>query len=295
MSPDVASAQEQKTRFHLTPSEVKLYQQARTLMDWTPEEIRSRPELQNLQPAESQRGLVFILEDVAEYVAGLYDNLLEITSTEKVQVLTCGPSNDHCTATAERTFRFLLQRDSTEGARVLEEYRSDAKGKPERNQSKPIPFLGSGFLLTALHFQAENWPDSRFRYFGRQLLDGQETEVVGFAQIPEADTSVGVFQSGHTTVHTLEQGLAWIDAATHEILRIQTNLLAPRPDVGLEYETVEIDFTAVHLPEPPGTFRLPTRVTVDFRISHQHIRNIHEYSDFKLFRVESHIRGASKE
>ena len=76
--------------------------------------------------------------------------------------------------------------------------------------------------------------------------------------------------------------------------RIQTWLLAPRPDVGLQAETTLVDYGDVHLPEVSTTLRLPTTVVVTtvmldvLRHPHQ-LRNVHRYSDYKLFRVESRI------
>ena len=76
--------------------------------------------------------------------------------------------------------------------------------------------------------------------------------------------------------------------------RIQTWLLAPRPDVGLQAQTTLVDYGAVHLPEISTTLRLPTTVTVTTVmldvLHHPHqLRNVHRYSDYKLFRVESRI------
>ena len=146
------------------------------------------------------------------------------------------------------------------------------------------------FAASPLYFLPHNQAACRFRYFGRQRLKRQETEVVGFAQVPERDLPMtALLRLGDTTAQTLAQGLAWIDATSHEVLRIQTDLLAPRPDLRLEEETAEIDFSAIRLPERSSTFWLPTRVIVEVTYSHRHFRTIHEYADFKLFQVESRI------
>jgi len=85
------------------------------------------------------------------------------------------------------------------------------------------------------------------------------------------------------------QGLVWIDATTYQILRMQTYLLAPRPEVGLEREITRIEFSAIQLKETSTTFWLPTQVVVDVWLNHERFRSLHRYSNFKLFRVESRI------
>src|SRR5208282_3903401 len=83
ISARAARPHEQESPLHLTPSEVQLYRKARTPMDWTAGDIRVRPELQHLQPAESQRDLATILQKVGESVAMLFQTLPNITCTEK--------------------------------------------------------------------------------------------------------------------------------------------------------------------------------------------------------------------
>jgi hypothetical protein len=116
--------------------------------------------------------------------------------------------------------------------------------------------------------------------------------VVGFAQIPEEEAPVIEVDIGGKTAHILEQGLVWIDVKTAEILRIQSSLLAPRPDVGLEQQSTDVEFSAIRLSETPAPLRLPTHVVVDVTAFNNHIRDIHDYSDFKLFRSESRMVGA---
>jgi hypothetical protein len=284
------SAQEEEPRYHLTPREIQLYRQAPTLMDWTSAEIRSRPELRDLQPTEDQQALPAILQEVGMSTAELFDGLPNLTSTETVQSQICSPRSGRCRVSFEGKFRYLLLMRSRQGEDIPSEYRTDAKGKAvDYARLKNVPLLTSRFTSTALHFHPQNQVACRFRYLGRQILDGHETDVVGFVQIPDEDAHVTVFGTRGRTAELLVQGFAWIDTASHEILRLRTDLLAPRLDVGLENETTETDFSAIHLPDTSNTFRLPTRVVVNVRWFGQHFRNIHEYSDFKLFRVESRI------
>jgi hypothetical protein len=275
---------------HLTPEEIRRYHKAQTLIDWTPEQIRTRPELRKLQLAESQGDLSLILQKTGETVAALFGNFPNTTSTEKVQAEVCSGGSGLCYTTARYSFRYLLVVRAGEGARFISEYRTDEKGKPvDFEHLEYMPMLTSGFVSTALHFHPRDQTFCRFRYFGRQKLRGRQAEVVGFAQMPGQDPPATEFAVGDRSAHLLVQGLAWIDARSHEILHIQTDLLAPRPDLGLEKATTRIDFSAIHLRDLPAALRLPVKVTVDLWWFHRHLRNIHEYSGFKLFRVESHI------
>jgi hypothetical protein len=197
--------------------------------------------------------------------------------------------------TFEDKFNYLLVARRREGEQFMNEYRTDAKGRPIDYR-----LLGHGRVLTygfatahLEHFHPQYQIGSRFRYFGRQRVDQQVTDVVGFAEIPEKCSRPMEFRHGNVVATLLVQGLAWIDPTTYQILRIQTYLLAPRPDVGLEREITRIEFSSIRLQETSTAFWLPTKVVVDVWVDHRHFRNLHRYSVFKLFRVESRIVPAS--
>jgi hypothetical protein len=292
ISASAARAQKQESQPHLmAPEEIRLYHKTQTLIDWTPEQIQARPELRHLRAAESQEELPAILQDVGKHVAVFFDDFPNTTCTEEVQSGLCRAVGRECGVNFEGKFRYLLLQRSAEGARVMTEYRTDAKGSPiDYRRLKDVPILTYGFATAALqHFRPQIRMASRFRYLGRQLVNRQETDVVGFAEIPEEYPRPTEFGQGNGAVPLFVEGLAWIDSTTHQILRIQTDLLAPRPDVGLERLTTRIKFRAIHLRETSKAFRLPTKVIVDVWLNHHHFRNIHQYSHFKMFRVESRI------
>ena len=86
------------------------------------------------------------------------------------------------------------------------------------------------------------------------------------------------------------QGLAWIDAETYQTLRIMTWLLAPRMDLSLSTQISTVDFYPVQPIGMDRTLWLPRDVNVWAVYRGVGIRNIHRYSNFKLFRVESTIK-----
>jgi hypothetical protein len=300
----------------LTPEELQVYRKAHTVIDWTPRQIRGRRELKDLQPAGSQGDLAKILRVVGERVAAFIDSFPNVTATETIRWQVDSASSKD---SSSQKFRYLLMRRPGGGGETFVEYRTDPQGNEiDYNGLKGSPPLTSGFTLSLLYFDPHNQAACRYRYFGRQMLAEQETDVVGFAQIPEGNLCLANFYDGKRTSPLLFQGLAWIDRRTHEILRIQTDLLAPPPHTSLQGETTRIDYVPVQLPQMSAAVVLPNKVVVDMwqhvnvvkqapvsagGIHHgvivedpsvdgqyvQHCRNIHNYSDYKLFRVESRI------
>jgi hypothetical protein len=322
--PGAGSAQEKNKPYRLTAKELQIYQQARTVMDWTTQEALKRPELNALRPVDSQQDLAGILQKVGENLEALFDNFPNTACIETVLSQDCsgmsdlnrpvegaGPlgmlvydtHTDACKLISKGRFHYMLLPHSEEGEQSLNEYRTNEQGDAVPDQHVTFgtmlePHRGNvvsaGFASALLNFYPVIRTGCRFRYFGRQMLNGQETDVVGFAQIPKADAHATVAIVQNKMAGVLIQGLAWIDASSHEILRIQTDLLARRRDVDLDKETTVIDFGTVHLADTSTTLRLPTKIVVDAKVHSQHFRNIHEYSEFKAFHGETHVGPSSE-
>jgi hypothetical protein len=88
-------------------------------------------------------------------------------------------------------------------------------------------------------------------------------------------------------VPLLYQGLVWLDPGNFEILRMRTDLLARRTDIGLTRQTSEIWFSEVRFQSVPQSFWLPREVVVTSESSGWLFRNVHRYSDYRVFTVEA--------
>jgi hypothetical protein len=147
--------------------------------------------------------------------------------------------------------------------------------------------LTAGFTSASIRFHPEYQSESAFRHLGRQRIDGHEAFVVGFAQRPGTARLSGTFRSGETSVSTFDQGLAWVDSTSYQIVRMRTDLLRPVAKVRLERVTTDTHFGEVHFIQSPLTVWLPREVTVTVEWNGRLLRNTHTYSEFKLFNVES--------
>jgi hypothetical protein len=148
----------------------------------------------------------------------------------------------------------------------------------------------SGFACTSLNFHTSHQSGASYRLLGRQEMDGQPTYVVAFAQRPETAQRIGRFDFDGKSVPVLVQGIAWVDIKTWQIIRMRTDLLKPPPNTRLRRQTTEIQFGEVRFKEIATPLWLPREVTVTVEWKGKTFRNLHRYSDFKVFRVETEER-----
>jgi len=280
--------------------ELESYRNARSIVEWSASEVtRQMPELKGYDPSPSPEPLPLILRKVGENVDAFFRNFVNTASVEEIRqewrrnnasgedpgwghnVGSGGDSNS-------AKFQYLLLANPGREGNGLREYRTDARGKPVSYAGEPRGFLlTSGFASLSVYFNLPHQAGSTFRYLGRKALDGRPAYLVAFAQHPEPGNVIGRFTAENQSVPILVQGVAWIDSASYEIVRLRTDLLAPQGEIYLQQLTTDTSFGEVRFKESPNAMLLPREVRVIVKFRDKTYRNDHRYSDYKLFRVEA--------
>ncbi len=162
-----------------------------------------------------------------------------------------------------------------------------ARDKLAAAQSRPP--ASQGFATSWLYFYPDNREQATFRYLGEQTLDGQRVLVLAFAQKPQSVVSPGIFQSQGKSVPMFFQGIAWVDPSDFRIVRLLTDLLAPLPEVSLQRLTADIQFASIRIEQVPSPIWLPREIRITSKVNGWTICEIHKYSEYRLFRVQSRI------
>jgi len=270
----------------------------RSVVDWSQRElIRAMPELRKLvppkNPEESRELLPRILQQAGANVKRFFEDFPNTTSVERIRTDRPGQDLSYedpmgITRTSshslEQQFNYIALARRSPAKFGLDEYRTNSRGTPVEPGGGLVT---KGFASMSIHFHPAYQPDSVFRYLGREKLRGRDTLVVAFAQRPEAARIVGQVEVPGRTVVILTQGVAWIDSVNFQIVRLRTDLLTPPEGSGLKCQTTEIEYGAIRFKQAGSALWLPTRVTVTLNWRGEVLRNRHEYSDFRLFAVET--------
>lgn len=249
--------------------------------------LRAIPELKGLAPATDQRELQSILDAVGKNVSALFQNFPNTISLEKIHQEKLH-RDGKVGGTQDQKFHYLCLAPDRAWGPGFDEYRDDLSGNIGTPRGLEEGFmLTSGFVSATLVFHPAHQPEATFRHLGSQKINDRDTFVIAFAQRPAKARWNGTFKLGQTKVPTFSQGLAWVDAENYQIIRLRTDLLKPLPEVRLEKETTEVDFGEAHFKDIAQGFWLPLDVTVSVDWNGRHLRNRHQYSEFKLFNVES--------
>jgi hypothetical protein len=81
----------------------------------------------------------------------------------------------------------------------------------------------------------------------------------------------------------------WIDDSIFQIVRIQTDLLAPLTDLNVSKLNSEVSFGEVRIAERNLTLWMPDDVEIRWLLKDQAGAERHKYSDYRLFGATSRI------
>jgi len=271
------------------------YENAYTLIDLSAEDlVEALPDLRGLEPAADQQLLPRIMSEVGKSAEESYQKFTEIIADEQVTHEQYGP-DCHLEKTAHQEFSYLIIPHNEPGLERTDEYRLGVDGKSVEGPALEAP-LTEGFASLFALFYPASQSGSRFRYLG-QLRSGESaSHLIGFAQRPGWSTFRGKVNWGNRSVLVMYQGVAWIDAATHKILKMRLDLLKPRLDVKLEMQTTEIRFGEVHISDAASSaLWVPLRLNVTTAWNGQVFRDQHLYSNYRLPGANTKIKSVPEE
>lgn len=272
--------------------------------------VRRIPELKGIRLAMNQQQLPMILQNTGSTVDQFFAHMVDVIASEKITQERMGYrvlSRGILPATERLRDSYLILRRNDEAGARFHEFRMDAQGNGIAEEGSNKGFIvTSGFALSIVHFSTAAQWDSRFLYLGDQTVEGRDTFVLAFAQIPgEAHNTVAMTGQHGVTVHLLTQGIAWVDKSNFHILRMRTDLLARQPEIGLEQQTTKIRFSEVQLGDVPVPLLLPRDVDVNLKFADPAarqdavssgefltfgtfdavFRNIHRYTNYRRYTV----------
>jgi len=244
------------------------------------------PELKALQPATDQQPLAMILEKTGERVRDFFRDIVDLTADEEITQEKLN-SNGTIKASQHNHYSYLILTHREELFPHIEEYRTSLAGVRAAPVGADKGYaVDRGYALECDHFFPGRQSESTFLYLGDEMMGPRNTYVVAFAQRP-GHASPGRVSGGNWSVEVLVQGIAWIDKESFQIIRLRTDLLAPRREVALM--TTELTLGAVRLADLATPLWMPSEVSVRTEMRGKLFQNEHKYTNYKRFGVSVKI------
>ena len=241
-------------------------------------------------PAQDLQSISARVDKASKYVSGFLNEFSEVKCTEHVvqAKLTPNGKNEY---SEESTFDYLVIMQGGDGDLLLSESRLQEK---EARHLKQLPMLiTNGFSTLFLVFHPYYRDSFTFTFVGEEIVAGRKLARIRFDHVLGARTPMALAVRGREYPLQLT-GTALVDDTTGAIARIDAGLVAPMEDIGLRALQTKVEYLPLPAKGVDQTYRFPTVATVEVQTLKQHWRNVHRFTDYKRFLVDTEVSLAEK-
>jgi len=224
-----------------------------------------------------------ILDGAASHVREFIKSVDRITATEFLdhQVV-----NDWGFATREekRSFNYVVSISEVRpGYLSVEEYRNGTRDL----DVFPDSIATTGLPAAVLVFHPYYREDYEMRCEGLGRWKGRRAWQIHFAQKPGKPSRLRGHRGavGGPLTPIALKGRAWIEENTQQVVRIETDLQVPLPEIKLLAEHMDIEYGPVTFRNQKEEMWLPATADIYFDLRGRHIRRKNTFSNYLLFSV----------
>ncbi len=225
--------------------------------------------------------LPFVLKGVARRVEELVDNLDRFSATERVEHFAVRPDGD-LGAPDSLSFEYVVVvARRGDGDFQIDEYR-DGGEDPARF---PAHVATVGLPALALVFHPKFASEFNFVCEGLGAWGGKPAWQVHFEQRQDRPNQMRSYVVYKNTYPVPLQGRVMIDAATFQVLRMESELAMPVPEIKLTREHILIDYSLVQFRTGEQQLWLPRSAELYVERNGSRYYRRHTFSNFQVFTV----------
>jgi tetratricopeptide (TPR) repeat protein len=186
----------------------------------------------------------------------------------------------------KRKFDYVVSiQEMGKGDLGVQEYRNSG-GMPAEF---PGGIITNGLPSLVLIFHPHYQLNYEMRCEGVTRWDGGKAYQVHFQQRPDKPVANKAYRIGLNgpSYAVALKGRAWISADNYQILRMETDLAAPVPDIRLFAEHTVVEYSAVKFQGGNVRLWLPRSAEIYFDWRGHRIHRRHSFGDYMLFAVDS--------
>lgn len=249
-----------------------------SMQDWGPPDIDA-----GVPPVLGNGGcpLAQILKEATKRTLDLIDNMDRFSASERIEQIDIDRNGKRHTSTVE-ILNYVAQIEEKLSAYPrIREYRAGGTG------DRRATLVDFGTAAFALIFHPNRVGNFDFRCEGLTELQGSPAWQVHFVEGRDPNQAFSAIRTGKSLHLIRFKGRAWITTDSYNVLRIETDLVAPIAEIDLRREHQVITYTPVEFPRRNIRLWLPESSSLYVAYRGHHYERVHTFLDFQLFSVES--------
>jgi tetratricopeptide (TPR) repeat protein len=224
--------------------------------------------------------------EAAKRVHDFIESVNKITATEKLDNELLNRSGLP-SQRESRSFNYVVGiQEVSKGIWDVEEFRNgaiDPEMFPQHIATNGLPSL-------VLIFHPDYKDDFEVTCEGLSTWGGGLAWQVHFRQRPDKPSRLRGYNLGGRTTPVSLRGRAWIAADTFQVIRLETDMVSPLPQIRLKAEHIAVDYGPVAFRKYNAKLWLPQTAEVYFDFNGRRIHRRHRFSDYLLFAVDEKER-----
>lgn len=221
-----------------------------------------------------------VLQSASQRVLRLAENLQTIGATERVDHAELDPSGyERSSGSVE--FEYLVTiREPRRGHLSVEESRQG------RTRNAPTRMF-TGLAAMAMAFHPYYIEDFEMKCEGLGQWRGEPAWQIHFQQRKDRPSRIVLYSSDNGSLPISQKGRVWIGANSYHILRMETDLVRPVPEIEMARQHLAIEYAPVVFRERETELWLPSTAVVHMQLRGKRMRHQHLFRDFVLFSVDT--------
>lgn len=248
------------------------------------EEIGALPQGGKELPSEelSTCPLENILSHTGKRLDEFVSNVNQITATE-VLVHERLDKDGKAKKSQRRKFNYVvLVKETKRGEVTIEEFRNGMPG----NFGFPDEMAATGMPALAMVFHSDHRKEFDMACGGSLTWHNRQVWPVQFRQKKDQPARMCLLKTATREYPVPLMGTAMIDSRSYQIVHLESDLVAPIPEVRLLKEHQVLDYGPVWFERGSLTLWLPREADIVLDSNGKHFHQRHTFTDFRLFAVD---------
>ena len=225
--------------------------------------------------------LTKILKEASNRTLDLIESLQRFSANERIEQIDIDKNGKRRTSTAQEINYVVQIERNSYGYPSVQEYRSGNTSPQQRS------VMDSGTAAFALIFHPSHVENFDFRCEGLTELQGSAAWQVHFEESADPNKAFTAIHIGGSVYLPKFKGRAWITTSGYDVLRIETDLVAPIPNINLQREHQVINYAPVEFSKRHDRLWLPESTSLYIAYRGRRYERVHRFSQFQIFSVDS--------
>ena len=244
---------------------------------WSPEDIDAAvPPVSKDSPCPLDQ----VLHEASQQALQLVENLQRFSAKERIEHIEFGKDGKRHNSSAQ-SVNYVAEIQQTAQALWVDEYRT---GETEAESDQPL-LTDSGTAAFALIFHPRLIGNFDFRCEGKSDFQGRPAWQLHFEESADPSKSFHQIRIKNSVYQLRFKGRAWVAADGYEVLRLQTDLISPIPQIDLQVEHLDIAYAPVAFEKRKLQVWLPDSASLYIAYHGHRYARLHNFNQFQLFQV----------